>query len=67
MLIFRNEVWRYNRAVWGNPRTRILKFLFTGLPLGAACAAATIAYEEYYGVYNDHHGHGSDAHGDGHH
>lgn len=66
----RNEVWRYNTKVWGNPRLRLLKFLFTGLPLGAACAAATIAYEEYTGVYADHghgdHGHGDHGHG-GHH
>lgn len=52
----RNEVWRYNQAVWGNPKLRLIKFLFVGFPLGAACAAATIAYEEYFGVYNHHGG-----------
>ncbi|XP_031616730.1 NADH dehydrogenase [ubiquinone] 1 beta subcomplex subunit 3 [Contarinia nasturtii] len=50
----RNEVWRYNQKVWGNPRLRMIKFIFTGFPLGAACAAATIAYEEYFEVYKDH-------------
>lgn len=56
---YRNNVWRYNQAVWGNPRLRVVKFLLTGLPLGATLAAATIAYEEYFGVYrHDDHGHG---------
>lgn len=67
----RNEVWRYNQKVWGNPRYRIFKFLFTGLPLGAALAGATIAYEEYFDVYGTRsgHGHGDHGHGahDGHH
>lgn len=67
--ICRNEVWRYNYKVWGNPRLRIFKFLFTGLPLGAACAAATIAFETAFGIYDhphDDHGHGS-GHEKGHH
>lgn len=71
----RNEVWRYNRKVWGNPRLRMLKFLFAGLPLGATVAAATIAYEEHFGVYENNHGVGEQyypenrthGHGHGHH
>lgn len=63
IICFRNDVWRYNKKVWGDRRFRIFQFLFKGLPLGAACAAATIAYEEYYGVYKSHghddHGHGA--------
>lgn len=59
---YRNDVWRYNEKVWGRKNLRIFRFLFKGLPLGAACAAATIAYEEYAGVYRHDHGHG-DGHG----
>lgn len=55
----RNEVWRYNRNVWGHPRLRIIKFLFRGLPLGLAAAIGTVAFEEYFEVYKDHGGHGS--------
>lgn len=48
--------------VWGRSKPyRWIRTIFRGFPLGAACAAATIAYEEYYGVYK-HHGH--DAHGE---
>lgn len=65
ILIYRNDVWRYNQKVWGNPRYRLFTFLFKGLPLGAACAAATIAYEEYFEVYK-HHGHGDHGHGEHH-
>lgn len=57
--------------MWGNPRLRIFTFLFKGLPLGAAVAGATIAYEEYFDVYGQRsgHGHGDHGHGahDGHH
>lgn len=61
--LFRNDVWRYNRAVWGHSKPyRWVKTLFRGFPLGAACAAATIAFEEYYGVYK-HHGHDDHGHG----
>lgn len=63
----RNDVWRYNRAVWGHSKPyRWVRTLFRGFPLGAALAAATIAYEEYYGVYK-HHGHDDHAHGGGEH
>lgn len=54
----RNEVWRYNKAVWGNRRTRILKFLFTGIQWGLPAAVATIAFEEYFEIYKSDHGHG---------
>lgn len=64
LFCYRNEVWRYNQKAWGHPRTRIFKFLFVGFPLGAACAAATIAFEEYFEVYkHEHdHAHGSASH-----
>lgn len=68
-ILFRNDVWRYNKAVWGRSKPyRWVRTLFRGFPLGAACAAATIAYEEYYGVYK-HHGHDDHGHGEhgGHH
>lgn len=65
--IDRNEVWRHNTAIWGNRRTRILRFLFTGIQWGFAAAVGTIAYEEYFEVYKHHgHGHGTE-HGDSHH
>lgn len=57
----RNEVWRYNTAVWGPRRLRILKFLFTGIQWGFPAAVATIAFEEYFEVYKHHgDGHGHD-------
>lgn len=63
---FRNDVWRYNRAVWGHSKPyRWVRTLFRGFPLGAACAAATIALEEYYGVYK-HHGHDDHGHAEHH-
>lgn len=60
----RNEVWRYNTKFWGNRRTRLLNVMFTGIQWGLPLAIATIAYEEYFDVYNKHshgHGHGDDA------
>lgn len=65
--LFRNDVWRYNKAVWGHSKPyRWVRTLFRGFPLGAGLAAATIAYEEYYGVYK-HHGHDDHGHGGGEH
>lgn len=59
-------MWRYNYKVWGHPKIRWFKTIFKGFPLGVACAAATIAYEEYYGVYKHDHGHGDHGHGEHH-
>ncbi|KAJ6650196.1 NADH dehydrogenase [ubiquinone] 1 beta subcomplex subunit 3 [Pseudolycoriella hygida] len=61
----RNEVWRYNVKEFGTTRGKLVKFLFRGLPLGAALTAATVAIE-YALNKNDSHGHGHGAEG-GHH
>lgn len=67
----RNEVWRYDVKQFGTHRGRLVKFLFRGLPAGAALAAATIGIEMALGI-NQPHGHGHDDHhggaeGAGHH
>lgn len=42
-------------------------FLFRGFRVGLAAFLATIAFEEYFGIYKDQHGHGDAAHGAGQH
>ncbi|CAO1435154.1 unnamed protein product [Diamesa serratosioi] len=63
----RNEVWRYNVKAHGSHRSRVIGFLFRGLPLGIAAFAATIAAEKAFDI--DFHGDHMTKHGggDGHH
>lgn len=66
----RNEVWRYNVKEFSTHRARLVKFMFRGLPLGAALAAGTIAVEFALGspFLSGGHGHGHhDEHGSDHH
>lgn len=67
-LFDRNEVWRYDQKIWGNRRTRIIRFLFRGFPLGFAAFVATCGVEYSLGMYDNHgHGaHGGHGEGDGH-
>lgn len=60
----RNEVWRYDKRMWAQPKFRLARLMLRGLPLGLACAVATIAYEIKFEVYKDHH---HDDHHGGHH
>lgn len=62
MVIYRNEVWRYDVKQFGTHGTRVAKFMLRGLPLGAALAAGTIALEMALGLGG---GHGHDEHGAG--
>lgn len=63
----RNEVWRYDVKQFGTHRTRLLKFMFRGLPLGAALATATVAAEFALGINQGGHGHDAHDHADAHH
>lgn len=65
MIKHRNEVWRYDQKIWGFRQTRILKFLFRGLPVGIVAFGATVGIEYALGVYDKPHGdHGHGGHGE---
>lgn len=52
-------MWRYDPKQFGTHRSRLLKFMFRGLPLGAALTAVTVAAEFALsgGGGHDDHGH----------
>lgn len=75
LINFRNEVWRYDRKVFGTHRQRIVTFLFRGFPLGFAATVATICAEKALGIdwhdprglHKGEHGHGHGDEDGGHH
>ena len=65
MLALRNEVWRYNRKVWGSEAWRRFDFITLGWKYAIPMLIVTAFYEAY--VKKDDHGHGHGGHAGGHH
>lgn len=58
----RNEVWRYNRRIWGSEAFRRADFILYGWKYALPMLIVTAFYEVY--VNKDSHGHGHGDHGD---
>lgn len=68
----RNEVWRYDRKLWGSEAFRRFRFFFLGFKYTIPMLIVTAIYEYKIKKPDDHHGgHGQDTshdeHSDSHH
>ncbi|KAK5648658.1 hypothetical protein RI129_003550, partial [Pyrocoelia pectoralis] len=54
----RNEVWRYDRRMWGTQGQRILLTFSRGFKYGFAAFVVTIIGSKLFGSKDDGHGHG---------
>lgn len=67
-LFGRNEVWRYNRKIWGSEAFRRADFVLYGWKYAFPMLVATAIYEVYFNKDSHGHGHGDHGHeADGHH
>lgn len=65
----RNEVWRYDRKIFGTESSRVKALIFRGFKTGFAAFVVTMIGTEIYNrTYPSNHGNGHDeGHGDDHH